>query len=611
MSTKHKALETILLGGSWGSRHLAASRPAALKDVTQDAIQDKSDSGRRLTNKLRVWIKRYAIVIGAYLLATWFTNAFYSGDTPDYAYSILGMTIINDFWEFGHLLWRPLGWLLSTALRPVTQLIVGPNDVANVVFVLMAINWVAGLASALLLRAIVGIVTKPDWAANLITVAFICSNSVLNFAQTGSSYIPGLSLLLLGIYFLLADQGHPKHHRRSALLSGLSLGGAVCFWVPYVFVIPAVLAMPLLLFDTNGHRRKLVVGTGLAFCCAVALAYTVIILHLGIRNLTDLRAWIAISHHEMEVMGFSRVILGIPRSFINMGNDGMLFKRFLMNDPFAPVSVFDLVQLGLWKFMAFYLFLSSLVVSLLLSARGRQFLWFLVLSFVPLLVLATLFDGGATERYLPLYPALFLALAYSLSNRSRLLLKSISAAFVVAAMIVNLNAMSTFALNRQQESSIARIKDLHPLLSRESRVVLPSWQDDLINFKRNFPFNPINLDGNFWYYSLIVHGTAQTSRWREDFASQVANIWSRGGEVWVSKRVFSPRPLPAWNWVEGADSRVSWSDIHTFFSEFDVGHPVGDEDGFVLLMHSSKNLLFLDKYAKADVGSNIAGNKSD
>jgi hypothetical protein len=133
----------------------------------------------------------------------------------------------------------------------------------------------------------------------------------------------------------------------------------------------------------------------------------------------------------------------------------------------------------------------------------------------------------------------------------------------------------------------------------------------LINFKRNFPFNPINLDGNFWYYSLIVHGTAQTSRWREDFASQVANIWSRGGEVWVSKRVFSPRPLPAWNWVEGADSRVSWSDIHTFFSEFDVGHPVGDEDGFVLLMHSSKNLLFLDKYAKADVGSNIAGNKSD
>ena len=53
-----------------------------------------------------------------YVLATWLTDAAFMGDTEDYVDSAVAFRNGVDyrFWEFGHLFWRPLGWLLS-ALR--------------------------------------------------------------------------------------------------------------------------------------------------------------------------------------------------------------------------------------------------------------------------------------------------------------------------------------------------------------------------------------------------------------------------------------------------------------------------------------------------------------
>ena len=142
---------------------------------------------------------------------------------------------------------------------------------------------------------------------------------------------------------------------------------------------------------------------------------------------------------------------------------------------------------------------------------------------------------------------------------------------------------------------MARIQELQPLLKPKSVVVAVNLRDELVNFTRSFPLNPINLDTDhpLRVGSVIVPGSAQVSLWRQGFASRALNTWKGNGDVWVSKRVLSRRPQSQWGWVESDDPRVSWSDVYEFFSRLEVGLSVGGEDGFVLLMPSRENEEFL------------------
>jgi len=120
-------------------------------------------------------------------------------------------------------------------------------------------------------------------------------------------------------------------------------------------------------------------------------------------------------------------------------------------------------------------------------------------------------------------------------------------------------------------------------------VVTVNQQDELANFSRNYVFNPVNLKDQLRIYSLLSLNTAQVTRWRETFAVQTLSVWKDGGDVWVTKRVKSPIPRSDWNWVEGDDPRVSWTDVHKFFESLEMGETVGGEDGFVLVSRSSEN----------------------
>ena len=55
------------------------------------------------------------------------TSALWMSDTVDYARSIdVALGGGNyEFWEFGHLFWRPLGWLIYRAIGPLIDMIGG------------------------------------------------------------------------------------------------------------------------------------------------------------------------------------------------------------------------------------------------------------------------------------------------------------------------------------------------------------------------------------------------------------------------------------------------------------------------------------------------------
>ncbi len=153
--------------------------------------------------------------------------------------------------------------------------------------------------------------------------------------------------------------------------------------------------------------------------------------------------------------------------------------------------------------------------------------------------------------------------------------------------------MSNAVLGRQQQASAARIADLQGRIDGQSRIVTVNWQDELVNFNRSFPLHPINRKGSLSIGSLVTPGTNTVSQWREDFAAQALATWDKRGDLWVSKRVTFDRPLADWNWVEGDDRRVSWTDFYEFFRELDVGEQSANPDGFVLIVPSSKNKSFL------------------
>ncbi len=546
-------------------------------------------STTRWTNNLR----GYGFALVAYVLATICTNAYFMGDTVYYVDSM-----DDEFWEFGHLFWRPAGWLLSRAFGSLITLLTGAQEARDhATYTFLAIGWLSGLLSALLVNALVRRVCRREWVAGLVTVALIASYGFLNYAQTGNSYVPGLSLLLLGIYLLTRDGERPVPPVRTALLAGLALAGAVCLWLLYVWAIPAALAVPLFLYGFDRGRRNFVMQTLAALTLATGLAYVLVLAHLGIYTPGALKAWMAASSHGMTNMtGWSRTTFGLARTFIHMGEDGVLFKRFLVHDPFNPVTLADLFRLSLWKFALFYLFVAAMVLSLLRSPKGKRILALLLLNAIPLIAFAALvFEGGSMERYLPLYPIAFLALGYLLhSERSLAASKVIALLFVAAAIITNLSFMAKPVLDRHEEAVAARARPLQPLLKPESRVA--TVRDVLEKSNWEYPFNPATR--NLRYHSIVSLNTASVTRWRQDFAAKAFSVWEQGGDMWVTRRVLSPHPLADWNWVEGDDPRVSWTDMYEFFSQFEMGAPVGGEDGFVPLLPTARNEQILSGLAR-------------
>ncbi|HUS09705.1 MAG TPA: hypothetical protein VMZ30_04490 [Pyrinomonadaceae bacterium] len=543
------------------------------------------------------WIRSRAVAIAVYFLATIITDAYFMGDTPGYVYSILtyehGGTFgwDNPFWEFGHLFWRPLGYLFFHLFRPITKIFVGEDERLQVTLVLMWLSWLSGLGCVLLLRSLTAHFITKQWVCNLIVVAFIAANAFLNYAQTGCTYAAGMMLFLLGM-LLLAQSSDDEAKATKVRLVGAaaSLAGAVCIWFPYALVIPAALAIPVLIHGKSQHTYRITWQSALAVSFFLALAYGSVLVHLRIFRLNDFKTWMAAASHGYNQTGVLRMLFGLARSFINMGQDGILFKRYLLHDPYNPVSLNNLFRASLWKFGFFYLTVAAVLLTALRTRMGRRTLFLLALAAAPVFVFALfIFEGGMPERYLPLFPFFFLTLGVTLNEERLRLLKYVTIAFVAVLVISNVSVMSKWALQREQEAISRRTAELQPRLTSNSLVVTVHLQDELVDFYNNFPFHPLNRHGTLQVYSVLVIGTPQVVTWKENFAAKVAQAWSAGGDVWISKRLVQPRPRPEWNWVEGDDRRISWAPLAPFFKQFETGDNVGGDDGFLLILRTPAN----------------------
>ena len=65
--------------------------------------------------------------------------------------------------------------------------------------------------------------------------------------------------------------------------------------------------------------------------------------------------------------------------------------------------------------------------------------------------------------------------------------------------------------------------------------------------------------------------------------------------MWVSERLLAKAPLPEWDWVEGDDRAIHWSQVPEFCRQFQYDKKIGDADGFVRLAATETNRALLDR----------------
>jgi hypothetical protein len=125
--------------------------------------------------------------------------------------------------------------------------------------------------------------------------------------------------------------------------------------------------------------------------------------------------------------------------------------------------------------------------------------------------------------------------------------------------------------------------------------VVPVASDELVNFKRSFPFHPLNENPQLRVVVLFNPNTEDAPQWRERLSNMAIATWNKQGDVWVSKRFVAPAPRKEWIWAEGDDPRVRWKDLYQFFSPFELAGAAGGEDGFLRLADSPANWLLLSR----------------
>ena len=531
----------------------------------------------------------------AILLITFFyfgltalTRAISLGDTPFYLSSVLKYSGGRDlvFWDFGHLLWRPAIWTLYRAGHWIDPRI----DPRSLVFhLLLSVNWIAGLGCLLLMARVVRRFATARFAV-LAATTLATSQVFLNYLHTGTSYVPGLFFLLLALELATSSLSHVPRPWVESSLFGASLAIPVLLWLPYIFAIPGLLLLPSLLHGPNKKTAHYAINATIA-CAAIGFgAYASVALEMHFSSFTEVTAWFDRASHSIDhVGGIARAVFGFNRAWFEMGRDGLLFRRFLLHDPYAPVSATTLVFTGVWKIALTYAFLATIAFRLLRgSVRDHRILAFLSLTFLPVFAFGIKWQGGDMERYIAAFPAIVLAGACALTSRPGTALRTLGIAFVSALLIVNLPNDLTWVRDAGDRALASRLASIGPIPEGSYLFVFPS--DPLTGFVPSSTNSAAGYDRDVTVIGIVPIGYRDAPDWRAIFASMSLKAWQDGKDVWICSCLLDPVPNPKWGWVEGTEPSVRWTDIRSFLSHLQVSERRGD---FVQLPPTPGNVEFL------------------
>jgi hypothetical protein len=337
----------------------------------------------------------------------------------------------------------------------------------------------------------------------------------------------------------------------------------------------------------------LVAGTA----AAVALVYGCIILAAHLTSVGAVWQWIDRSRYDkLPNRGVLRMLVSIPRGFYSLGQGTTEWKRMFFEH--RHLSLVDLLLTGIWKVGLVYVALAVSAVALWRSSWGRRHLVCLLVTALPVCIFAAfVFEATPPERYMAVFPLLFLGFAWILADRRSGGFAWIALPlFFASTLATNLTALSRFREPAEFGAARARLQALNDRVGPNDCIVVQSYQDEALRFMSARPFSPLSKN-RFLYDVAVPWGTAHPELWRRQLAALVETSWRNGGHAWVSRRFLAAVPDPQWGWVEQDDVRLRWVDFHAFFEQLDLGDPFGGADGFSEIARTPRNQLLFDATA--------------
>lgn len=195
-------------------------------------------------------------------------------------------------------MWRPLGYLVVLLSRPFRFGVAEQSQYQIAVHSFIAISVIAG---AIALLAFLAWVMRVPWTmAVAATLAMAMSCALLNYAQTGTAYLPALAMLCLALWAFarIDDDRSPR-----LLFPALALTASVLLWLPMVLAVPAACASPVILRGGNASRRRVSCKTFALATIFVAAAYIIVVLIRGIDSVSGLTAWMSAASHGIRDSG--------------------------------------------------------------------------------------------------------------------------------------------------------------------------------------------------------------------------------------------------------------------------------------------------------------------
>jgi 4-amino-4-deoxy-L-arabinose transferase-like glycosyltransferase len=555
--------------------------------------------------RLITMLRGIAPVILVFLLIVLLTEPAYLSDTARYINEIqnhrahLVGASRDPFWDFGHPAWRPLVNAMYDVAGGAVQNMRGGDGRQALAWLMIAMNMLATLAAVLLLWSLLRRHSN-SLAAGIASAAFLCTNAVLDYSRSGSSYIPALACLVLALWLIQLAHARQRSGEAAILpaaLAGLSLGASVLFWFPFVLSLPAAVLYAVYGKAPAPLSRVKLAGIAVVSCgLTVAVAYAAVTQERQIHTFAGFKEWVASSSNDWsQTDKVKRAVSGIPRSFLDLGDDTLLLKRYVLHDPYTPIGIGRVVLAsGTIKLLLFYLYAGAVVWVLWNRPGGRGILLLLVAGAVPVLLFAiTLFEPGSTERYLPAYPFFFLAAACALAaeGRTHRTLHWCMIVFLIGVLCAgNFYAKADWRGAAAYRAFLARKNALEAQAQPDSMIAVINFWDPLYRYPALRLLDSQAQPRNLWVYDVIEVANTRVFHWRQEFAAHVQARWSQGRQVWVSKRLLADKPLTEWKWVEGDTGRVHWSELREFFRSLDFASGAGGADGFVLMAHDQRNV---------------------
>ena len=501
------------------------------------------------------------VILASFVLFV-FSEGVRFGDATTYAKQIrLGALI-----EPGHLLWRPLGYVVGHALNTL-------GTYSSALWTLQGLCLAASVAGVAATYVLCRQVTSPGIA--LFVAGFTAvSNGYWFYSFSGCSYTLGILFQTIALNYAIKKREATEGWRNAFAAGGFG-GLAASAWAPNVLAAPALIVA---LFRPTGGSRTPVrqfLGTG----CVVALGYfATFALPLALAygctgsqwrvqptsSGVTFAQWLSSSRHGVPVhMGLTQLLraaLGWAQSVISLSDLGYRLKLWRLAEGAFPVSSWNLALL------LFYGGAVLLAVILLrgrsrLDARARALTSAAVLAVGLNLAFGIAWQGTDLERYMPSWPfqMALLALALNVLWEGADRTQFISPLFAAVVVLGIVNWQGTFKpvldANSYRNAWITAIRqhasggDLVVLFGQR-KVVIVSPHDE------NFPkINEISDE-------IEKGGTG----WRSVEINEIERTQSRGGRVFLGDSLF---------WLDSAP-RDGWS-----FSENPVPTPRDISEAFM------------------------------